>query len=550
MNKKFLIAGIILLAFFLRFYKIASIPPSLNWDEVSIGYNSYSILETGRDEWGKAFPLHFRAFGEYKLPMQIYLSIPGIWIFGLNEIGVRITPVIYGTLTVLLTYFLSLQIFKNRKVSLISALLLAISPWHIQLTRASLESSLAMGLVVGGLLFFLKGLKNNSYLYVSAILFGFSIYTYNAERVFTPLFIAFLALLYRKRLFSGKTIKKTLFAGFIFLIFVFRLIPTLFNDEAQSRYKLVSFVDDPGFVLRINESRGNLDLPGPLPKLVHNKATHFVYRFGGNFLTHFSPSFLFIKGAGHHQHHVQGIGQLYLIEAPFLLAGLYFLFKKQKKETRRLFIGWIVLAAVPVSITFDSIPHALRNLVVLPSYQLLCGYGFVTLTGLFRKRNWVKKSLVFVAVLALTFQFIYYLNLYFVEYSIKYSRDWQYGYKQVLEYVYENQDKYDRVIISRHFGEPHIFTLFWLKYSPEKYQTIDNLVRYQANDWVWVTKFDKYLFPDLGDEGTKVNDLKKEYLNIGKNLIIGKPGDFDETDPILKKIDFLDGTDGFLISEF
>ena len=78
---------VVLLGFVLRFYKVVLDPPSLNWDEVSIGYNAYSILKTGRDEWGKFMPVHFKAYGEYKLPVQIYSSIPGIAIFGLNEFG-------------------------------------------------------------------------------------------------------------------------------------------------------------------------------------------------------------------------------------------------------------------------------------------------------------------------------------------------------------------------------------------------------------------------------------------------------------------------------
>src|SRR4030066_894589 len=109
----FLLFCVIIAAFFLRFYKDTQIPPSLNWDEVSIGYNAYSILKTGRDEWGKFLPLHFKSYGEYKLPAQIYASVPGIAVFGLNELGGRITPVVYGTLTVLLLYFLTRALFAN-----------------------------------------------------------------------------------------------------------------------------------------------------------------------------------------------------------------------------------------------------------------------------------------------------------------------------------------------------------------------------------------------------------------------------------------------------
>ncbi|MFH1601750.1 MAG: glycosyltransferase family 39 protein [Candidatus Shapirobacteria bacterium] len=539
----------LVLAFILRFWRVWEVPPALNWDEVSIGYNAYSILKTGRDEWGKIFPLHFRAFGEYKLPVQIYASIPGIWFFGLNEIGVRATPIVFGTLAVFLTYFLAQEIFKNKKVSLLSAFLLAVSPWHLQLSRASLESATAMCLTVGCLLFFLKGLKKEKWFILSAVLGGLAIYTYNAQRVFVPLFLLGLIFIFRRPILALKKRKTILLAGLIFGLFIFRLAPALFTPEAQSRFQLVSFVNDPGFVLRINEARGNLALPSPLPRLIHNKITHFLVIFGGNFLAHFSPSFLFLSGAGHHQHHVQGTGEMYFIELPFLLLGVWFLLKKQKKEAKAMFFLWIFLAAVPVAITFDSIPNALRNLVALPSYQLLAAYGFVSFFGLIKEKK-ITTGLVVLSVLIFGYQFLLYLNLYYEKYSLAYSRDWQYGYKQVLDYVAQNQDNYDRVIITRHYGEPHVFTLFWLTFDPGKYQNDESLVRYQDHDWVWVSGFDKYLFPDLGDSGSRVTDFKEKYADQGKTLIIGRPDDFSPTDPQLKKVSFLDGKDAFQISEF
>src|SRR3989344_3840789 len=146
MRKKILLAlaVILILAFLLRFYKVTEVPPSLNWDEVSIGYNAYSILKTGRDEWNQFLPLHFKSYGEYKLPAQIYASIPGIYIFGLNELGVRVTPILYAVLTVLLVFLIGKEIFKSSLIGLTSAFLLAISPWHIQLTRVSFESSFSL----------------------------------------------------------------------------------------------------------------------------------------------------------------------------------------------------------------------------------------------------------------------------------------------------------------------------------------------------------------------------------------------------------------------
>ncbi len=365
---------IIILAAFLRLWQINSIPPSLNWDEVAMGYNAYSILKTGRDEWGQFLPLNFQSYGEYKLPVTIYTIIPAVAIFGLNEFGVRITPAIWGTLTVLLTFFLVRKLFpKKDKVALLSAFLLAISPWHIQLTRGLFEASLATFFIVLGLYTFLKGLEKNHWFIVSFLSFGLSLYTYNTARLFVPLFLAALFLIYKSKI---KLFNKSTFLGImIFVVFCSSLLPIIMGGGVE-RLKLVSLWGDPCFVVGINEARGNLKVPEPLPKLIHNKATHFVLEAGGNYLSHFSPSYLFVKGARHVQHHVQGMGELYWFELAPLLIGTILLIRKREIASWFL-LSWIALAAVPASLTSNDLPHALRNLIVLPSYQIIIAYGVV-----------------------------------------------------------------------------------------------------------------------------------------------------------------------------
>jgi len=476
-----LLGAVILLAFFLRFNKVWQDPPSLNWDEVSIGYNAYSILKTGRDEWGVKFPLDFKSYGEFKLPGQIYASIPGIAVFGLNELGVRITPVVYGTLTVFLLYFLAKELFKDRKVGIAASLLLAISPWHIQLTRASFESSFSVFWVVAGVLLFVKGFKNKKYWVWSIIPFVISVYTYNAARVFTPIFLFILVLIYRKEVF--KNIKVFALGLTIFIVSMIPLVNFFFSGQATARLKLVSITDDPGFVQRVNKARGATNLPAPIPRLIHNKVTHFAYVFAGNYLSHFTPDFLFINGAGHKQHHVQGIGEFYAVQAPFILIGVYFLFKG-KNKWRWLIISWLLLAFIPVSITVDSIPNALRTVLAVIPYEIICAYGFWKGYELFGKKKLLKIILVGVTLVLLLLQMKSYLNNYYNIYPKLYSRDWQYGYRQAVTYVGEHYSDYDLIVFSRTYGEPHMFTLFFLNWDPGKYQNDPNLVRYEAYDWV------------------------------------------------------------------
>lgn len=545
-KRYWLVVLIIFLAFFLRFYKVTQDPPSLNWDEVSINYNAYSILKTGNDEWGERFPVHFKSYGEYKLPAQVYASIPGVAVFGLNELGVRITPVIYGTLTVLVLYFLARKLTKNKWIGLGSAFLLAVSPWHIQLTRASFESSFSVFWVTLGVWLFLKGFEKLKWWIVSIIPFVLSIYTYNSARVFTPVFLVILFLLYRKEILAKL---KILAIGLtIFIVSLIPLAQFFISGEATARLKLVSITDDSGFVQRINKARGNSILPDPFPRLIHNKVTHYAYVFAGNYLTHFSPDFLFIKGAGHKQHHVQGIGEMFWWQAPFILAGLYYLFKKKLKG-RWLIISWILLAFIPVSVTVDSIPNALRTLLAVVPYQILTAMGMYWFYLIIKDKNEIVRRIiafVFAFIVAASFQ--KYLTNYYNTYPVLYSRDWQYGYKQAVGCIKDHYSDYDMIVFSRTYGEPHMFTLFYMGWDPAKYQTDPNLVRYESNDWVWVLKFDKFYFPDLGDDGTRFEDIKKEYKGK-KMLFIGKKGDFPESYPRLKTIDFLNGERAFDIVE-
>lgn len=533
---------IILVAFILRLYKITEIPPSLNWDEVSIGYNAYSVLKTGRDEWGVFLPVHFKSYGEYKLPGQIYLSIPGVYLFGLNELGVRVTPVVYGTITVMVTFFLGRAIFASSVAGLASAFLLSISPWHIQLTRASFESSLATFFVTIGIWFLIRGFKSKKWLIMSMIPFALSVFTYNSARIFTPLFLAIILLIYWRKLVKFKKFISVSIA--LFLILLIPLTPYLLSGERSARYKLVSITDEPGLIPRINENRGNSKLPSPLPRLIHNKVTYISFYFTRNYLAHFTPQFLFLTGAPHKQHHVQNMGQLYLFQAPFLLIGLWGLFK-YKQRFKGLLLSWLFLAFVPVSVTGDSIPHALRTLIAAPFYQLVSAFGFVIILKNLKKISFVFKIfLCTVTFLIIVSSLIYYLNQYYNIYPENYSRDWQYGYKQVVDYIRDHQDEYDMIVFTRHYGEPHMFTLFYLNYDPAKYQNDPSLVRFETFDWVRVLKFDKFYFPDLGDKETQFADVVKE--NPGKKLLfIGRSGDFPKEIPRLYSINFLNGENAF-----
>src|SRR3990172_8952352 len=121
---------IIVLGMGFRLFWLHKSPPSLNWDEAALGYNAYSLLETGKDEYGFKFPITFRSFDDYKPPLYPYLDVFFIKLFGLNEASVRLPSALAGIFTIIAVYSLATHFF-DWKVATFASFFIAIEPWAV-----------------------------------------------------------------------------------------------------------------------------------------------------------------------------------------------------------------------------------------------------------------------------------------------------------------------------------------------------------------------------------------------------------------------------------
>ena len=193
---------IIILATVLRLFWLDKVPPSLNWDEVSMGYTAYSVSQTGRDEWGEKLPLLFRSYGEWKSAVYIYVLVPFIKVFGLNAWAVRLPSAIAGILAVYLTYLIGRRLYSD-KVGLWAAFFLAVSPWHVLLSRPAFEANVSLTLILAGLYYFLRSSTNYDLrsTILSALFFGLAPHTYNSAKVVVP-FLA-IYLIWQSKLYKN-----------------------------------------------------------------------------------------------------------------------------------------------------------------------------------------------------------------------------------------------------------------------------------------------------------------------------------------------------------
>lgn len=533
MNKFFFIV-ILALAIFLRIFRLDNIPPSLNWDEVSIGYNAFSILKTGEDEWGESMPLSFRAFGDYKLPGYIYLDTVFIAAFGLNEWGVRLPSVFLG-IGVVILIFLIIKKLLNDKTALWGMFLASILPWGIIVSRIALEAHLSLFLTTLAFYLFLLGLERRFWFIASAVCFGLTIFSYNSSRVVTPLLLLVLVFFYRKELFKFKKISSISLV--IFLIFFAVALPKAIQQDSSARYRWTTILDE-GAIARINEQRGNSRFSPEVAFLLNNKVTYFIPEVIKSYTSHFSPNFLFINGGSNYQFSVPGSGLLYLSMLPFLLLGLWQIVK-EKTKWQLVVLSWLLLSIIPAAITRDS-PHSLRSIMAVAPILIISSLG----VNLLLKSSKIKNLLiVFIITIFLASLYLFWQN-YSGDYIKNYSWSWQYGYKQALDYINKQGAHYDKIYITKKYGESHEFVLFYLNYDPEKYREDQNLIRYQKSDWFWVDGLDKFIF---------VNDWEvKEKAVCGNNnkcLLVTSPGNYPNNSRILEKIEFLDGKTAFDIVE-
>ncbi len=497
-NKKlFIILLIFLVAFVARFYKLGLVPTGLSQDETSIGYNAYSILETGADEYGKFFPINFKAFGEYKLPIYIYLSVPSVEYFGNTPMGVRFPSAILGFLTVIVFYFMVKNLTKNNSIIIISTFLLAINPWHINFSRAAFEVVPALFFIVLGVYLFIKFVdkKNLLYLITSGIFFILSMYTYNVCRIFAPILFFTLLYFYRNEINFKKTSIWISLSSLIFFLFPF----------------LISIVSQGGF----ESTKGTLlyssaSVQAPLLELrsmvlinndfmatiFFNKFILTIFEYLKNIVDYFSVSFFFVSGSTHGNHGIGNVGMFYLFEFISIIIGVFAGLKNKQKWIALLFI-WIIEEILVASLTREA-PHGTRGFFLIPPLIILSGYGLYVLGKYVAKLNFkFRMAIILSSVLLMIFNLLFYFSSYYFRFPLLYGSSWRSEDESLVSYIREHENNYNRVVFD--LDSPFVYTslAYYLPYSPQQF--VKNVRRGpdDSEGFSRVHSFGKYSFEKI-----------------------------------------------------
>ncbi len=501
-NAKLVLIVIILIASFLRLYRLQDVPPGVNRDEASIGVTAYSLMTTGKDEYGRSFPLSFESFGDWKLPLYIYVTIPFVKIFGLNELAVRLPSALTGIASVAALYYLAHILFASEIVALLSATALALSPWHIHISRVESEAIVAVLFTLLGSLQFFKAIKHKSLgnLIAFAILFGATYYTYHGTHVSSTLLILGLTLIFWKEI---TRIPRFWMAGVTGIVLVFAILAITLSAD-RTKLSGISIFGDPTVVHQYIElPRLKYDNPnGIIPRVLYNRVTYSVVTVFQNYLKSYGPEFLFIRGGGNSAHNIKGYGNLHPIEAPLLLSGIVWLVAMRRKKESKFILWWIMIGGVAAAITKDA-PHSNRMLTVIPSFAIAIASGIFFLTR-FARTKW-RMILAVLLVVGYAASMRYYLNRYFVHFPKTEAGSWGYAYKKLTPLLFSAENAKKHIIMTRPETSPYIYLLFYSGYSPASYQKEATRYPISRDGFTDVSGFGQFSFRAIDWN----NDLKR-----------------------------------------
>jgi len=532
MKKYWLLILALILGTVLRLYQLGSLPNALTWDEAALGYNAYSIIKTGRDEFGKFLPIIFKSFGDFKPGLYVYLAIPPIAVLGLTEFAVRLPSALAGILAIYGIFLLTNELFlsssrtksltlrtnnpapitKNLPIGSFSALFLALMPWHIHFSRGAWETNVFTTLLLFSLFFLVKFIHSGKNLNLSIALAVLTFITYQAAKLLTPLILLLPVIIFWqefirefKKYLTVKSNKA--FLAFYIAFFISFFITTVSGDAAHRLKRLSIF----GYRPEIGQAGLNL---------FHNQPQLTTRLIASRYLKHLSPGVLFYEGTGIvEKGHVPGMGMLLPFDFIWVILGIFFLIKFSSLKNALLIAGLLLLSPLPGSLTLSEY-STVRALFLTIPLAILCGQGAYLAITRFKTLSLVAGALSIVF-------FFYFVDILFVHSKYIYAKEFQYGYKEAMQFI--NQYPSNKVVMTDVLGQPYIFYFFYSRFDPATYQKINE---FQSGGYD-VGNVAKVGLAEFHQSG--LSEVSNQFGTIFVGTIGNFPENFDFSLPTIEK---------------
>lgn len=461
-----LIAALTVIGVLVRVVALNRFPGGVNQDEAYSAYEAWCLLEDGMDSWGYRFPVYLTVWGSGQSALQSYLMAGMLALFGPTLWAVRIPIALSACLSLPVIHALLKRLF-DRRTALIGLAFLAICPWHIMMARWGLDCNFAPGLILLGLLLFVKGSDNPKYYLASGFVYGLCLYAYATIWVVMPFLLLFHALYL---LYVGELkFSRWLVAGVVMLgLMAAPLLLFLAVNWGVVPEIRTAFLSIP----KMPQMRGD--------EVTFTHLYENVYRLVKTFLT---------QRDGMVWNASDEFGLYYHLSLPFmLLGGAVCLVRAVKSIKERKFDGSaLILVWLALGILMGCmIDGNINRLNFLHFPIILC-----IVLGIARLTAWLKgkwRLLGGVIAAAYAVSFVLFTGYYFTDFQEKLGPAYDAGLEEALAYaksvtdgeiVVSNEIIYPKILFYAQI-EPKTFreTVVW-RGEPGAFMRIDTVDRYR-----------------------------------------------------------------------
>lgn len=333
----------------LYFIRVAQDPPGYYVDESSISFNAHTISQSGMDEFGNAWPLYFRAFGDYKNPVYLYLLAALYWCTGPSALVARLFSAVAILVAAVLLGLLAYRINRSRITAFATTAAALLTPWLFELGHIVLEVALYPAAIALFLVCVHRISSKPAWMRRDVVCLSLTLalvtYTYSIGRLLGPLFAVGLAVFWTRARWPGVVR--------VWCAYGVTLIPLIiFSDRhpgaLTSRFKAVTYLDS------------------------HSGWLTMAVQFAQHYAHNLSPWRLLVVGDPNRDQitHLYGTPHFLAGVLGFSLVGLWLAIRAARDEAWwRFALCAFATAIVPASLTNERF-HMLR-LAAMPVFLLL-----------------------------------------------------------------------------------------------------------------------------------------------------------------------------------
>lgn len=511
-NKYFYLAIIIAISVFFHFYKYSEVPACVNADEAAFGYNAFSITKTLKDEYGAFLPSRLQSFNDIKLPLYTYLTAPFVAVLGLNMFSVRLAARLAGIVLVPIVFLFAYELFRDKKVADLAALLTALSPWVYIVSRHAHEASISAPIIAVSIWMLVRYINTDKrkYALISLGAIFLATFSYHSARLFLFFNVGVLSIaLLKKRKLTASFIQTNMVI-LIILVAVITIPLGIDMRHGASRVRNLFFTTNTGFQASLDEY-----LREDSNRIFHNKGTQFFKEAVFRYVQQTSPEFFILHGDTNPRFGMNWLSLITPIEYMGIGMGLYYLFKNKARH-RWMLVAMLLLAPLGNSLTWIEYSLTRIYVMIIP-ILIIVAYGGVCFFKNISNVPPLQKRLI-IGFLVGGFLFFnlhshdVYFNHYFKRALVQ--RSWQCGYEDLGQYIQDSYSKTKTYYITRKYGQPYIFLLFFMQYDPARYQHSAKLSKPDEYGFTQVESFDKFVFsiPGHAEKNSTVIGFPDDFI--------------------------------------